>query len=165
MPFDSSESRSPPPLPKAFGTGEGASLRVTSACLRGGGSCLILSVMGKRKDSKASARLFASVVKIAADEDETISDEVLRASPDLGKVLETGGKARAGADEEVPIPALARMDRRAYRELPSRGHRRRKGAARVFARLKRIGKLPSSTPCIRPCQTSTRTYVMTGRYT
>lgn len=48
--------------------------------------------MGKRKDKKAAEQLFASVMRIAADEDVTITDEALRASPDLERVLEPNGK-------------------------------------------------------------------------
>ena len=48
--------------------------------------------MSKRKDRHRVEQLLASVVEIAADEEVTIPDEVLRASPDLARVLVQEGK-------------------------------------------------------------------------
>lgn len=48
--------------------------------------------MSKRKDRQGAEQLFARVVGMATDEDATISDEVLRASADLARVLIPEGK-------------------------------------------------------------------------
>lgn len=48
--------------------------------------------MAKRKDKKAAEQLYASVIRLASDEDTTIDDEVLRASADLARVLDMQGK-------------------------------------------------------------------------
>jgi hypothetical protein len=48
--------------------------------------------MAKRKDRQQVERLFAGVAGIAMEEDAAISDEALRASADLARVLEPAGK-------------------------------------------------------------------------